>query len=233
MIWHPTEVQFALIRNRIWPAAQWLPAAVEERRKTQRTMAAAHNHRSKNPPSNAAQAACHPSPPWTAHQTLSLIIAPTPPPTQYTVVGSHSREGSWQTDDGWAASKEVPATSWGWQQHHSPPYGSKIDGFSRSHWHVTLCVLVTTSPPAPSWGWQGEEPLLGLTPLSSVIQDSSRTSQPPDWHMVVGCKQACAVAFWCTQSREHGNEAKTVGMWSGDIQVPDEGKLSELERCIH
>lgn len=29
-IWHPTEVQFALIRNRFWPAAQRLPGAMEE-----------------------------------------------------------------------------------------------------------------------------------------------------------------------------------------------------------
>lgn len=105
-------------------------------------------------------------------RTLSLSIAPTPPPAHDTFEGSRGREGSWQADGGQAASKELPATSRGQRQHRSLPRASKTDGFPRPRWRVTLRVSAATSPLAPCQGRWGEELLPGLTPLGSVMQNT-------------------------------------------------------------
>lgn len=130
---------------------------------------------------DAAQAARRPSPPRAAHRTLSLSIAPTPPPTHYAVVGSHSREGSCQADDGQAASKELPDTSLGTAAAPQPSIRVKNRCIFQAPLACHPLHLGHHFSSCPSWDWRWEEPPSGLTPLSSVIQDSRRTSQPLDW----------------------------------------------------
>jgi len=169
-IWHPTEVQFAFIGNRFWPAVERPPAAVKEGRKTQRATATAHNHRTR-----AAWAACHPSLPQAAHRPTEPTATLSPPPraSAWLLLCLPPTMSLQAAVVGRAAGREMGG---GRLQRSCQPLpgddGGRFPRFPRPHRRVTLRVSATTSPPVPPAGTMGRGAPAELTSVGSVVQNT-------------------------------------------------------------